>query len=106
MPLERSQLEAAGPDGPHLALLMDESGMRVAIPPGASLWVVEDKSKADKIFPLTLKSVSHKKLTFVMADDKGAVVEYVYQLTGAKPLNKEALQRLRKQVQSGVKVQR
>ena len=106
MPIERAELESAGPDGPHLALLMDESGMRVAIPPGASLWVVEDKAKPEKIFPLTLKAVSHKKLSFVMVDDKGALVEYVYQLMGAKPLNKAAHERLRKQARPGVKVQR
>lgn len=91
MPFEPRELEERGPDQPHFALLVDPSGARLAIRPGASLWLVEDKSQADKIYPLTLKKVSHKKLVFEMGG-----VEYVYQLLLAKPLNKAALEKLAK----------
>lgn len=89
MPLKPRDIEAVGPDEPHFALLMDGTGARLAIRPGASLWLVEDKSQADKIFPLTLKKVSHKKLVFEFGG-----TEYEYRLTTAKPKTKEALQRM------------
>lgn len=106
MPLQRTPLEQEGPEEAHLALLMDESGMRLAIPPGASLWVVEDKRDMTKVFPLTLRKVSHKALTFVMVDEKGAAVEYVYKLQQAKPLNRAALLRLKEQANPNAKIQR
>jgi hypothetical protein len=89
MPFEPREIEERGPTGGHFALLIDHSGARLAIRPGASLWLVEDKSQADKIYPLTLRKVSHKKLTFEMDG-----VEYVYQLLAAKPLSKKALKKL------------
>lgn len=95
MPLERPSTEGKAPTESHLALLMDASGLRVPIPPGASLWVVEDASDQNKIFPLTLKEVSHKRLVFVMMGKDGALTEYRYELRDAKPLNRAALQRLR-----------
>lgn len=95
MPIEAAPNEGQKPTEPHFALLMDESGLRVAIPPGASLWIVEDASRQDRIFPLTVKKVSHEKLTFLMQDEKGALTEYVYRLTSAKPLSRQALMRLR-----------
>lgn len=106
MPLERSSTEMAAPDEPHLALLTDASGLRTVIPPGASLWIVEDARDQSRIFPLTLKKVSHKGLTFVMLDAQGALVEYEYRLTKAKPLNREALLRLRKQANPNAVVQK
>lgn len=105
MPIQKRDTEGEKPRDPHLALLMDESGMRLAIPPGASLWIVEDPSDETKVFPLTLSKVSHKALTFQMADSNGALVEYKYKLTSAKPLNREALKRLQKQSQP-LKVQK
>lgn len=105
MPIERRDTEGKAPKEPHLALLMDESGMRLSIPPGASLWIVEDPSDEKKVFPLLLSKVSHKALCFQMADSNGAVVEYKYQLTSAKPLNREALKRLQRQ-SNPLKVQR
>lgn len=89
MPFEPREVEERGPSEAHLALLVDQSGARLAIRPGASLWLVEDKSQADKIYPLTLRKVSHKKITFEMAG-----VEYVYTLSTAKPLSKKALEKL------------
>ena len=89
MPFEPRETEERGPAGGHLALLIDGSGARLAIRPGASLWLVEDKSQADKIYPLTLRKVSHKKLIFEMNG-----TEYVYQLVAAKPLTKKALAKM------------
>ncbi len=89
MPFEPRETEERGPDVGHLALLIDGSGARLAIRPGASLWLVEDKSQADKIYPLVLRKVTHKKLTFEMAG-----TEYVYQLVAAKPKSKKALSQL------------
>lgn len=89
MPYKPSDLEEAGPDQPHLALLMDQSGARLAIRPGSSLWLVEDKSDASKIYPLVLKKVSVGKLVFQLGD-----VDYEYKLTTAKPKSKAAYQKL------------
>lgn len=91
MPFKPSQLEQHAPEGGHFALLMDTSGTRLAIRPGASLWLVEDPSQMDKIFPLTLSKVSVKKLKFTMVDKDGGVSEYSYRLESARPLNKAAL---------------
>lgn len=96
MPIDRREREGDKPTEPHLALLADESGMRIAIPPGASLWVIEDAKDQNKIFPLTLAKVSHKALTFVMQGKDGAVTEYKYVLANAKPLNRAALLQLQK----------
>lgn len=90
MPVEPTMQEATGPRQAHFALLMDDSGMRLAIPPGASLWLVEDRSQADKIFPLVLKKVSVKKIVFEMRQADGSACEYTYQLMTAKPLSKAA----------------
>lgn len=94
MPLKPNATETGGPDQPHFALLTDESGMRLAIPPGASLWIVEDKSQADKIFPMVLKSVRHNRIVLEMRQLDGSATEYVYQLTTAKPKSKSAYERL------------
>lgn len=94
MPLQPSMLEERGPSVGHFALLMDTSGTRLAIRPGSSLWLVEDKSDASKIYPMVLKKVTHKKLTFELVQADGAVMEYTYQLTTAKPKSKAALEKL------------
>jgi hypothetical protein len=96
VPIEKRDLEAAGPNAPHLALLMDDAGMRLAIPPGASLWLVEDKNRQDKIFPLVLKKVSVKKLVFEMRQADGSAMEYTYSLVSGKPLDRAAHMRLLK----------
>ncbi len=94
MPLVPKDTETEGPAVGHFALLIDNSGMRLAIPPGASLWLVEDKTKAEKVYPLVLKKVSLKRLVFELHQGDGTVTEYVYQLTGAKPLSKAAYRKL------------
>lgn len=94
MPLKPNMTEVKGPDEAHFALLTDESGMRLAIPPGASLWIVEDKSQADKIFPMVLRSVRHNRIVLEMKQLDGSSTQYVYQLTTAKPKSKGAYERL------------
>ena len=94
MPIKPNDTEVKGPDEGHFALLTDESGMRLAIPPGASLWIVEDKSQADKIFPMVLKSVRHNRIVLQMRQPDGSATDYVYQLTTAKPQSKSAYERL------------
>lgn len=107
MPIEPAGTEARAPAGGHFALLVDESGQRLAIPAGASLWLVEDASQADKIFPMFLKKVSHKKLVFEMRQLDGSVTEYTYQLISGKPLNKAAYEKMLKNRNGApVKVQR
>lgn len=93
MPLKPSEHEGFAPSQPHLALMLDESGMMTPVVPGTSVWLVEDATQQDKIFPLVLKKVSLKKLVFQMHTASG-VTEYTYQLTTAKPLSKGDLQRL------------
>lgn len=82
------------PTGAHLALKISEDGEWMAIPEGATLWLVEDASRQDKIFPLILKQVRHNKLVFVMVDGNGGVTEYQFKLTTGKPKNRQALQRM------------
>jgi hypothetical protein len=94
MPFIPAQTEASAPKGGHFALLASESGARLAIRPGASLWLVEDPSQADKIFPLTLKRVSVKSIVFQMTQADGSTTEYVYKLQSAKPLGRASLKRL------------
>ena len=96
MPIERRDLEDTGPSEPHLALLVDAPGMRLAIQPGASLWIVEDKNRQDRIYPLVLKKVSVKKLVFEMRQADGTAMEYTFQLVSGKPLDRAAHQRLLK----------
>ena len=94
VPLKPSHLEGAVPTQPHFALMTDEGGQRMAIPPGASLWLVEDATQLDKVFPLVLKKVSIKKIVFEMWQADGKVTEYTYQLTTAKPLSKHAFNKI------------
>lgn len=91
MPVIPSPTEMRAPEVGHFALLMDESGARLAIRPGASLWLVEDASQADKIYPLTLKKVTHKKITFEMTNKEGIVREYSFKLESTKPASRAAL---------------
>lgn len=56
----------AGPEAPkepHLGLLIKE-GQTVAIPPGATMFIIMDPSRAEMITPLVLARVSPKELTF------------------------------------------
>lgn len=56
--------EGQAPLGPHLCLLVNQSGEVLAIPPGALLYIVEDPKRPDKIYPLVLVKVSRKTLDF------------------------------------------
>lgn len=97
MPIEPGPMavdDSPAPRKAHLAWLIDEGGQRAAIGEGASLWIVEDATDQSKIFPLVLKKVSHKMLTFVMQGNDGALTEYRYQLQSAKPLNRASLKQL------------
>ena len=81
------------PTGPHLALRLDD-GSSIPILEGNHLWIVEDATRVDSIFPLILKKVSHQALVFAMVDANGGVTEYKYQLVSGKPKNKAALDRM------------
>ena len=101
MPIERGPSavnDAKAPAEGHFAWLINEEGQRAAIGEGASLWIVEDASDPQKIFPLVLKKVSVSALTFLMQGKDGALTEYKYKLESAKPLNREALKRLTQNV--------
>lgn len=94
MPFKPAHTEGKAPEAGHFALLYNDAGARLAIRPGASLWLVEDPSQADKIFPLTLRKVSLKAITFQMTQADGSTSEYVYKLTSGKPLGRAALKRM------------
>lgn len=107
MPYKPTHTEQRAPTTGHFALLMDTSGTRLAIRPGASLWLCEDASQMDKIFPLTLSKVSLQKIKFQMANADGGVSEYSYKLESTRPLNKAALDRFAKnRADKPVKVQK
>lgn len=68
MPIQiRSDIEGDVPNEPHLALLTDDTGLATAIPVGATLYIVEDASRADKVFPVVLAKVSRRAIVFVCA---------------------------------------
>jgi len=100
MPFVPHDAAKGAPAGPHLALMTEEGPL--AIVEGSSLWLVEDASRMDKIFPLILKKVTAKALTFVLVDAEGGKTEYKYQLVTGKPLNVQALKRM---VANGAKLQ-
>lgn len=54
------------PDKPHLAV-MTGNGTATAIPIGATMLVIEDPTRADKITPLILLKVSAKTIDFACA---------------------------------------
>lgn len=53
------------PTKPHLTLLRNEFDGHIAIPPGASMCLVEDATRADGVFPLILAKVTRKKWYFI-----------------------------------------
>ncbi len=67
MPFVKWDIEGEPPDQPHLGLLTDNSGAAIAIPPGATMYLILDPSRADKVIPLVLFKVSLKKLEFLCA---------------------------------------
>lgn len=82
------------PIGPHMGLLLADGKVQ-AIPPGATLYIIEDMALG-KIFPFILKSCRHDKIVFVTEDMSGAKVEYAFVCKSQKPLNAAALQRIAK----------
>jgi hypothetical protein len=62
MPVVRDPNNLLGdvPDQPHLGLITDETGAAIAIVPGASMMIIEDPSRADKVFPVVLAKVAFK----------------------------------------------
>lgn len=96
MPIQKRNDEAEAPREPHLALLVGHESKWIPIRPGSALWIIEDRSNPNKVIPLTLKRVRVDQIAFEMADNKGGVTEYRFDLTTAKPLTKAALDRLRK----------
>lgn len=91
MPYKPDGESVEGPRGPHLALFTDDGW--IAIPEGATLWIIEDGTRADKIYPLQLVKVGATKLGFSMLDSKGAVMEYNFKLTSGRPKNKPAVEK-------------
>lgn len=79
------------PKGPHLAIVFDKAGRMLPLPPGTQMFLVEDPSRPDKIFPLILKKVSHKALVFELEG-----TEYRYVLQSGKPQTSEAYARMLK----------
>lgn len=68
------------PKEPHMALLAKDL-TAIAIPRGATLYIIEDPSRADKILPLVLKRAAMKRLDFYCACGReGCKDEYRYVL--------------------------
>lgn len=67
---ENDRLEEA-PSQAHLALPLQD-GTAIAIKPGTVIMLIEDPSRADRIFQLVLRKVHHRYLDFdaVSADRK------------------------------------
>jgi hypothetical protein len=55
--------EVEAPRGAHLALQLAD-GEVLAIPVGATMFIIEDPLRPEKIFPVILAAVHHNKLTF------------------------------------------
>ena len=82
MPEVRNQLEGDAPTQPHLALWFGDDGSWMAIPPGATIAIIEDPERSDKIFPMVLAKVSLKKIIFVCrCGDPGCNVNYAYSVS-------------------------
>lgn len=81
MPFEPKSLEGKVPDGAHLAVLTDESGLFTAIPPGATVLLVEDPSRMDRVFPMILAKVNRRTMEFICGcGEQGCTRRYVYKL--------------------------
>lgn len=82
--------EGKAPTVAHFAVLIDDSGQAIALGPG-SMWQLVDPAEGSPI-PLVLKECSPARIVFQMAG-----TDYVYRLTGAKPLTRDAYKRLKAQ---------
>ena len=86
------EMEGRAPQEAHLAALLDESGLFTPLAPGTYFMLVDPKEGSP--IPLVLKEVSVGRIVFTM---DGAGTDYVYKLTGAKPLTRDAYKRLKQQ---------
>lgn len=59
-----SQLEGQAPEGPHLAVITDMSGMALALPPGTVMLEVLDPTRPDRVTRMVLQEVKHGRWTF------------------------------------------
>ena len=83
MPFEPKSLEGDVPAGAHLAILTDESGLFTAIPVGATVLLVEDPSRMDRVFPMILAKLSRTKMEFICGcGEQGCTRRYAYKLLG------------------------
>lgn len=90
MPIIRDEGKGAPPPKEaHLAVIFDRAGRMLPLPPGTQLFLVEDPSRPDKIFPMVIKKISHKALVFELEG-----TEYKYVLQSAKPKTQEAYARI------------
>lgn len=64
MPFKPSDLGGQAPKVPHLGVLTDESGELLAIPPGAIMYIIEDPTNIEKIFPMALLKVNRREIVF------------------------------------------
>ena len=90
MPREAVGIEREGkpPKDAHFAVLIDDSGQAIALGPG-SMWQLVDPKEGSPI-PLILKECSVNRIVFHLGG-----TDYTYKLTGAKPLTRVALARLK-----------
>jgi len=66
MPIVKDTVPGAtAPKGGHLGILTDELRQEIfAVERGNTVYIIEDPTKADKIFRFILLSASHKRLVF------------------------------------------
>jgi hypothetical protein len=53
------------PEGAHLAVVTSATGEALAVPVGATIFLVEDPTRPDKIIPMILTKVSTKTWRFL-----------------------------------------
>lgn len=84
MPFKQADLGAQAPKGAHLAVVTDESGELLAMPPGSIIYIVEDATNPEKIFPMALRSASRRKIAFeCVCHDPNCSRTLTYTLTSA-----------------------
>lgn len=66
MPIVKDRTHSApAPKGGHLGILTDELTQEIfAVERGNTVYIIEDPTKADKVFRFLLVSASHKRLVF------------------------------------------
>lgn len=92
MPFEPKAIEGMAPGVSHLAVYVDKDGGVMSIPPGARMLIIEDPRKLDSIFPLILKKVSRRTITFLCGCGR-CNREYVFRLDGIKGMHRQTADR-------------